>query len=64
MATIFSSANEEKAFSNLEKFSFENSFKEISKFLDIPVGTLTWSYQEARKKLINKLKGIYIDERN
>lgn len=42
----------------------EYTFKEISKFLDIPVGTLTWSYQEARKKLINKLKGIYIDERN
>ena len=29
----------------------EYSFKEISKMKGIPVGTLTWSYQEARKKL-------------
>lgn len=29
----------------------EYSFKEISKLKKIPVGTLTWKYQESRKKL-------------
>lgn len=29
----------------------EYSFKEISKMKGVPVGTLTWAYQEARKKL-------------
>lgn len=35
----------------------EYSFKEISKLKHIPIGTLTWSYQECRKKLQTKLKG-------
>lgn len=35
------------------------SFKEISLIKGIPVGTLTWLYQEARKKLQAKLGGIY-----
>ena len=35
------------------------SFKEISKMKNIPVGTLTWLYQEARKKLEKKLGGQY-----
>lgn len=32
------------------------SFKEISKMKGIPVGTLTWLYQESRKKLEKELK--------
>lgn len=36
------------------------SFKEISKMKNIPVGTLTWLYQEARKKLEKKLGGQYV----
>lgn len=35
----------------------EYSFKEISKILKIPIGTLTWTYQECRKKLQKVLKG-------
>lgn len=35
------------------------SFKEISMIKGIPVGTLTWLYQEARKKLQAKLGGVY-----
>lgn len=31
------------------------SFKEISKMKGIPLGTLTWTYQEARKKLASAL---------
>ncbi len=37
----------------------ECSFKEISKIKKIPVGTLTWLYQEARKKLQEKLGESY-----
>lgn len=33
----------------------EYSFKEISKMKGIPTGTLTWLYQEARKKLATAL---------
>lgn len=33
------------------------SFKEISKLKNIPIGTLTWTYQEARKKLQKELGG-------
>jgi DNA-directed RNA polymerase specialized sigma24 family protein len=33
------------------------SFKEISALKNIPLGTATWLYQEARKKLEIKLKG-------
>lgn len=36
----------------------EYSFKEISKIKKIPIGTCTWLYQEARKKLIDKIGGI------
>jgi len=36
----------------------EYSFKEISKMKKIPIGTLTWTYQECRKKLQTKLKGV------
>lgn len=35
------------------------SFKEISKMVKIPIGTLTWLYQEIRKKL----KGVFDDGR-
>lgn len=35
------------------------SFKEISKLKKVPIGTCTWLYQEARKKLQDKLGGIY-----
>lgn len=35
----------------------EYTFKEISKMKKIPVGTLTWMYQEARKKLQDVLGG-------
>lgn len=35
----------------------EYSFKEISKFTKIKIGTLTWLYQEARRKLEIKLGG-------
>lgn len=35
------------------------SFKEISKMKGIPTGTLTWLYQEARKKLEKKFGGDY-----
>ena len=35
----------------------EYSFKEISEIKKIPVGTLTWLYQEARKKLEKELGG-------
>lgn len=34
----------------------EYTFQEISKMLDIPIGTLTWTYQESRKKLESVLK--------
>ena len=34
------------------------TFKEISKLLKTPIGTTTWMYQEARKKLESKLEGI------
>ena len=34
----------------------EYTFQEISKMLDIPIGTLTWTYQESRKKLEAVLK--------
>lgn len=37
----------------------EYSFKEISKMTKIPIGTLTWLYQEIRKKL----KGVFDDGR-
>ena len=35
----------------------EYSFKEISEIKKIPLGTLTWTYQEARKKLEIELGG-------
>ena len=35
----------------------EYSFKEISQIMNIKIGTLTWAYQEARAKLVNKLGG-------
>ena len=35
------------------------SFKEISKLKKDQIGTCTWLYQEARKKLQDKLGGIY-----
>ncbi|MCB9498159.1 MAG: sigma-70 family RNA polymerase sigma factor [Erysipelotrichaceae bacterium] len=35
----------------------EYTFKEISKMKKIPIGTLTWMYQEARKKLQSVLGG-------
>ena len=35
----------------------EYTFKEISKLTKKPIGTLTWMYQECRKKLIDKLGG-------
>jgi DNA-directed RNA polymerase specialized sigma24 family protein len=35
----------------------EYSFKEIAKLKNIPLGTATWLYQEARKKLETKFKG-------
>ncbi|MGM9873923.1 MAG: RNA polymerase sigma factor [Bacilli bacterium] len=34
------------------------SFKEISQLKNIPIGTLTWTYQEARKKLQKELGGM------
>ncbi|MCR5505689.1 MAG: sigma-70 family RNA polymerase sigma factor [Bacilli bacterium] len=34
----------------------EYSFKEMSEMLDIPLGTLTWQFQEARKKLLDVFK--------
>lgn len=34
----------------------EYTFQEISEMKNIPLGTLTWMYQEARKKLEDKLK--------
>lgn len=36
----------------------EYSFKEISKMTKTPIGTLTWQYQECRKKLQKVLGGI------
>ena len=35
----------------------EYSFKEISKITGIPIGTLTWSYSESRKKLLEVFGG-------
>lgn len=34
----------------------EYTFQEISRMLDMPIGTLTWMYQESRKKLEDALK--------
>jgi len=39
----------------------EYSFKEISKVKNIPVGTLTWMYQQCREKLQGKLKEVNYD---
>ena len=36
----------------------EYSFKEISNITKIPIGTLTWMYQEIRKKLKIVLGGM------
>ena len=33
------------------------TFKEISKLKDIPIGTLTWLYSQAKEKLQLKLGG-------
>lgn len=42
----------------LMKVLGEYSFKEISHLCDIPIGTCTWLYQEARKKLEKEFGGI------
>lgn len=34
----------------------EYSFKEISEITNIPIGTLTWMFQESRQKLMKKIK--------
>lgn len=49
--TIKKTLSEKEASVFLLKVLGEYSFKEISKMKGIPLGTLTWMYQEARKKL-------------
>jgi RNA polymerase sigma-70 factor (ECF subfamily) len=54
---IKSTLNEKEFYVFMLKVIGGYSFKEISVLKNIPLGTATWLYQEARKKLEIKLKG-------
>lgn len=58
LKTIQSTLNEKEYMVFTLKVLGEYSFKEISKIKKIPIGTCTWLYQEARKKLQDKIGGI------
>lgn len=51
LSTIKDVLNEKEYLVFVLKVLGEYSFKEISKISNIPIGTCTWLYQEARKKL-------------
>ena len=54
---IKSILNEKEFMVFILKVLGDYSFKEISAIKKIPIGTLTWTYQEARKKLQKELGG-------
>jgi len=56
LAVIRDTLTEEQFEVFILKVIGEYSFKEISKMKNIPIGTLTWMYQECRSKLQGKLK--------
>lgn len=58
LKTIKENLNENEYEVFVLKVLGEYSFKEISKLKKIPLGTATWLYQEARKKLQDKLGGM------